>query len=159
MTVKDTETGEELEAAIEFLDVDDLTDIEESKGFLFDWTEVFENYELLYKLILKNSGEILGLLCLEDLREEFRVHIKLVEVRIDHTGKDKKIDKVAGCMIAFACEESFKKKYGGFVSLLPKTRLIKHYMKKYGFAQYGRLLGIEGLDSRQLLQKYLGYEF
>lgn len=158
MLLENIVTGEEIEAEIELLKRVDLNKIKKSKQFLFDWKKEYDKHELLYKISLKEADEILGLVCLIDVPEEMRIHLELVELRIDQTGKNKKIDKIAGCLIAFACEQSFKKKYGGFVSLLPKTKLINHYTVKYGFSQYGRLLAIEGQSSRLLLHKYLGYE-
>lgn len=158
MLLENIVTGEEIEAEIELLRRKDLNKIKKSKQFLFDWKKEYDKHELLYKISFKEEEEILGLLCLIDVPEEMRIHLELVELRINQTGKNKTIDKIAGCLIAFACEQSFKKKYGGFVSLLPKTKLIKHYTDKYGFSQYGRLLAIEGQASRLLLHKYLGYE-
>ena len=40
---------------------------------------------------------------------------------------------VGGCLIAFACRESFKRGYEGWVFLVPKTNLIEHYHSNYGF--------------------------
>lgn len=158
MFLENIETGEELEAEIELLKPEDLKRIKKEKQFLFDWKIEYDKHELLFKIRLKDDEEILGLICLIDVPEELRIHLELVEVKIGQTGKNKKIDNIAGCLIAFACEESFKRKYGGFVSLLPKTKLVKHYKVKYGFFQYGRLLAIEGQTSKLLLHKYLGYE-
>ncbi|MEZ5045137.1 MAG: hypothetical protein R2828_34905 [Saprospiraceae bacterium] len=158
MFLENIETGEELEAEIAMLKPEDLNRIKKEKQFLFDWKSEYDKHELLFKISLKEGDEILGIMCLIDIPEELRIHIELVEVKIDQTGKNKKIDRIAGGLIAFACEESFKRRYGGFVSLLPKTKLIKHYIGKYGFSQYGRLLAIEGHTSKLLLHKYLGYE-
>jgi len=158
MLLENIETGEDLEAEIELLKEVELLKVKKSKQFLFDWKKEYEKPGLLYKISLVENDELLGLICLIDVPEEMRIHLELVELRKDQTGKNKTIDKIAGCLIAFACEQSFKKKYGGFVSLLPKTRLINHYTFKYGFSQYGRLLAIEGQASRLLLNKYLGYE-
>ena len=67
--------------------------------------------------------------------------------------KNKKTGNIAGCLIAFACRESFKKGYGGFVSLMPKTELISYY-KNYGFVEAGTLLAIWEENSKKLITKY-----
>ncbi|MEM8900042.1 MAG: hypothetical protein AAGC85_18145, partial [Bacteroidota bacterium] len=69
--------------------------------------------------------------------------------------KDKKLDHVAGCLVAFAIQLSFERGYYGFTSLLPKTQLIPLYIEKYGFSQYGRYLAIEGKEAIKLNQKYV----
>jgi len=48
-------------------------------------------------------------------------------------GPGKKLDRIAGCLIAFACKESFKRGHDGCIFLIPKTYLINHYQEKYGF--------------------------
>jgi len=70
-------------------------------------------------------------------------------------GKFKKYERVAGILIAFACKESFVSGFYGFVSLVPKTKLIKHYIEKYGFKQFGRHLAVEFESSEKLINKYL----
>ena len=50
---------------------------------------------------------------------------------------------------------SLKRGYYGFVSLEPKTMLVDHYQKKYGFRQFGRYLAIEAPVSQELVNKYL----
>lgn len=90
-----------------------------------------------------------------DYPQEFRIHINLLESAKEHIGKHKKIDGIAGCLLAFAAQVAFEKGYHGFTSLVPKTVLIKLYVEKYGFSQYGRQLAIEGRQAIQLIQKYL----
>ncbi|MDP4820440.1 MAG: hypothetical protein NWR67_05510, partial [Saprospiraceae bacterium] len=73
----------------------------------------------------------------------------------DNKGKKKKIERIAGCLLAFAVQISFEHGYSGFISLVPKTKLIDLYVEKYGFSQYGRQLVIEGKEAIKLVQKYL----
>jgi len=91
-------------------------------------------------------------------KPEWRVHINLIEVNIEDIGRAKKLDHIAGCLIAYACAISFKKGYGGFVSLTPKTKLIGLYQNKYGFRQFGRMLAVQFEFSERLMKKYLGDE-
>ena len=95
---------------------------------------------------------------MRDYPEEYRIHIKLIEIGSLNVGQGKRIENIAGSLIAFACKIAFSRGYFGFVSLQPKTRLIKLYQDKYGFRQYGRLLAVEQTSSRTLISKYLDHE-
>jgi len=67
--------------------------------------------------------------------------------------KLKKVDRVAGCLLAFAIQLAFEKGYLGFTSLVPKTELIRLYVNKYGFSQFGRQLAIERQEAIKSLHK------
>jgi len=131
----------------------DFKNIKKDKQFSFDWEEE-KKYEV-FKLILKEENEIVGLIAIIDIPEELRLYIHLLEISKDNIGKNKKIERIAGCLIAYICRISFSKGYGGFVSLVPKTKLINHYQKEYGFAQFGRQLAVLGEISKNLTLKYL----
>ena len=76
---------------------------------------------------------------------------------------EKKIERIAGCLIAFACRESFRRGHDGFVFLTHKTGLIKHNSSEYGLS-YIPPLGnkLEGLMIAEpnvpisLIKKYIG---
>jgi len=155
MKLRRIPTGEAIAADIEELGDGDLRQISKSKRFSFDWTLEKVQGTDLYKLFIVETGLVVGLVSLIDIPEEFRVHLNLIESSKENIGKEKQLDHIAGCLIAFACELAFKRGYEGFVSLLPKTRLIDHYRNKYGFEQYGRMLAIEGKNSLSLIIKYL----
>jgi len=63
--------------------------------------------------------------------------------------------RIAGILIAFACKASFQNGFFGFVYLIPKTKLIDHYVEKYGFIPFGKHLAIELKASELLMNKYL----
>jgi hypothetical protein len=149
-------TGKEVGATISRLEKNDLNEIKKRDVFDFDWSKKL-SYQV-YKIYLTEDEKILGLIALEDIPAELRIHIDLIESSSENVGKNKKIDRVPGSLIAFACELSFKKGYEGFVSLIPKTALIDHYINKYGFRQFGRQLALEGRSAGLLIIKYLDYE-
>ena len=68
--------------------------------------------------------------------------------------KNKRYDYVAGCLIAFACRESFKLEgdYKGFLTFVSKTSLVEWYIKKYG-AQLavGQRMFIDWENGEQLI--------
>lgn len=86
---------------------------------------------------------------------ELRIHLNLIESAKIHQGKDKQLEGIPGCLFAFAAKVAFEKGYNGFLSLLPKAQLIDHYVRMYGFTQYGRYLAIEAEASMQLITKFL----
>lgn len=155
MKLINQKTGEEFEAEIVELTDEDFVAIKKSREFDFDWDEEKENN--VFKLVstFENSSKIYGLISIIDIGEEMRIHINLVENANENKGGNKKINRVAGCLIAFAVRIAFEKGYLGFTSLVPKTRLINHYIEKYGFSQFGRQLAIERQEAINLIQKYL----
>lgn len=141
------------EAVIELVQNEDWDIIEQSGQFDFNWRK--EKKYIVHKIRLEIEDEILGLIALEDILKEYRIHIKLIENSNKNKGSKKKYDFIAGCLIARSCEIAFEKEYDGFVSLAPKTELIGHYIKKYGFQNMGQLLFTELNNSEKLIKKYL----
>lgn len=148
-------TLEEFEGEIIEIDEVDYKKIKASRQFQFKWDEEKNNH--VFKIVRADdeTEKILGLISLVDIPEEFRIHVNLLENAKDNRGKSKQIDRVAGCLLAFAAQIAFEKGYMGFISLVPKTVLIKLYVDKYGFSQYGRQLAIEGRAAINLIKKYL----
>ena len=155
MKLKHSPSGQLLEAEISEVANKDYSAIQKDSGFSFDW-EIEKEYEVYKIYLLSDEHTILGLMSLIDIPEEYRIHLNLLEVSNPHQGKNKILDFIAGCLIAFAAEIAIKRGYYGFVSLEPKTLLIDHYQSKYGFRQYGRYLAIEDSFSQTLINKYLG---
>ncbi|RPE09157.1 hypothetical protein EGT74_19295 [Chitinophaga lutea] len=166
MTVENPLTGEKLEVIIEPAAKEDFKVISKDKirFSAFDWNKYKEKE--VYKLRLKTDQTIQGLMCLRDFPPEMGVNaleIELLEVSAENRQAGKKLSGVAGCMIAFACRESFKRGYQGWVFLIPKTYLIEHYSSAYGFIHFplitpDRPEGIMELDTigaHLLIKKYL----
>lgn len=157
MPLSDISTDKVLESTIERVLKSDYKLILNSKEYRFDWRGESKNQ--VYKIYLKGQDDkILGLMSLIDVTEEYRIHLNLIEVGLQNRRKDKEIENIAGCLIAFACRLAFDRDYFGFVSLKPKTQLINLYQDKYGFRQYGRLLAVEQESSMVLISKYLRNE-
>ena len=153
MFVVEVKTGRKEKVRISQLKHSELPKLD---TFDFEWSKQ-SNYEI-YKLTLISNEQIMGLLSIERVIEELRIEIRLLEISNENVGKNKLYDRVAGILIAYACKESFKSGFYGFVSLIPKTKLIKHYTDKYGFRQCGRHLAIELQASELLMNRYLTYE-
>lgn len=154
MKLLDTRTQEVKEADIVEVEKEDYDYIEESDQFEFDWKKEGKNHQV-YKIHLSDEQEeILGLIAINDVNQEFRIHVNLLEVAKRNIGKNKIYDRIAGCLLAFACELAFDRSYGGFVSLTPKTALINHYCKQYGFRQFGRQLAVDYMEALAIIKKY-----
>ena len=153
MKLLDLKTRIEFKAEILSVEKEDYAIIKKSGQFEFDWTKEKEHH--VFKIVKKDEDEILGLLSIINYPKEWRIHVNLVENSNDNKGKDKKVDKIAGCLLAFAARLAFEKGYLGFVSLVPKTELIGLYVKKYGFSVFGNQLAIERQASIDLIEKYL----
>jgi len=134
----------------------DISDLNPSTNFEFDWNQEKE-YEV-FKLETKSEDEILGLISLKIVFEELRIEIRLIEIQKTNVGKNKRYEKIAGILIAYACKRSFDLGFYGFVSLIPKTQLQEHYQLKYGFKQFGRHLAVQLEESEIIMNKYLTNE-
>jgi hypothetical protein len=164
MKIKHIQSGKESEAIIELLEEKDFKAVKMNKDqFGFNWAKYKGNE--VYKLYLEDNNTILGLMCIIDHTDPATnaIEIELLEVGRDNVGKGKKIGGIGGCLIAFACRESFKRGHDGFVFLTPKTGLIKHYNSEYGLSYMpplgNRLEGLmiaESNVSISLIKKYIG---
>lgn len=75
--------------------------------------------------MIKGKKEILGLVLVVDIWEEFRLYINLFEAFKKYRGKG--IKNILGCLFVFVCRVFFCKGYGGFVLLFFKIYLIDYY--------------------------------
>ena len=125
------------------------------KRYFFDWKSI-QDSAVVYKLQIPGEEDILGVMELIDVPEEKRIEINLLAVSIENKGKDKIYDRVAGCLIGFACSLA-DDKYGkdACVSLVPKTILKEHYMQKYQMIDGGRQLYMEGKRLFNIINEYL----
>jgi len=156
MNLIDGNTDGKLEGAIEKVTNKEFRKLKNNKNFTFDWNQ--ESKYQVFKIRAVDLKEILGLISIIDYPNEFRIHINLIEASILYRGKEKSILNIPGCLIAFVCKLAFKKGYNGFVSLIPKTQLIKYYQQNYGFLQFGTHMAIFEEDAELLIKKYLGDE-
>jgi hypothetical protein len=91
-----------------------------------------------------------------DVPEENRIEIKQLANAKENQGRNKQYDWVAGCLIAFACDLAAEKyKEDACVSLIPKTNLMEHYMRKYQMEYGGWQMFIEKGAMKNLIKKYL----
>ncbi len=152
MTIVERLTGETYDVEIIPINVKDYNSITKSK-FWFDWKK--EKKFQVYKIQIKRTDEILGLISIDILHNESRIEIRLLAVSIENRGNTKKYTNIAGNLIAFAGIQSIKL-FGDLacISLVPKTELVNHYKKEYLMQEAGRSLFLDGVELIQLIIKY-----
>lgn len=127
------------------------------KDFYFSWKDFTETE--LWKLRIADNQDILGVMSLTYYPAEYRIEINLIASRRDNTGPTKQYDRVAGCLIGWACRLAVKR-YGylACVSLKPKTQLREYYQNHYGMLDGGRQLYVEDGPLYKLIQTYIDHE-
>ena len=153
MNLINLKTGEKIDGEIVKMTGSEVRKLKGSKDFQFDWS--VEAAKEVYAIKRVGEDELLGLISLTDITQELRIHINLIESAIKYRGKDKDIEGIPGCLIGFACEIAFSKGYDGFVSLYPKTQLVKYYHEKFGFMQMGRNMAVFLEIAQSIIEKYL----
>lgn len=121
--------------------------------YFFNWRSE-KDFEL-NKLRIIGSREILGLISIERIPSEWRIHIRLLTVSIENRGKDKKYDRIAGNLITHVAKIAVGE-YAELacISLRPKSKLAKHYIEKYRMNMTGLTLSIEVPEILSLINHY-----
>lgn len=148
----DTLTGERLPAVISRLSTEEIALLDNSNRFDFEWRRQLQ-FEI-FGLRLNISQEVIGLISLERQPKNLAIEIKLIANAREHLGSKKRYDRIAGSLIAFACQRSFDSDFDGFVYLKPKTSIIRHYRQKYGFSDTGNNLFSDTNNSKQIIKEY-----
>ncbi len=128
-------------------------------GWNFNWKQLFNegNGNIYILRTLNSPSQVEGALLLKyELGMLIMDALELAPYNIGQ--KDKRYDYVAGCLIAFACRESFKisGNYKGFLTFVSKTNLIEWYSKKYGAElALGQRMFIDWENGERLIEEYL----
>ena len=152
MKIINTSTGEKHSVEILPVEIDEFKTLRKDRYF-FDW-KIEKNQEV-YKLQIKGSSDILGLVSIERISQEWRIHIRLLTVSKENKGNEKKYDKIAGNLIAFVAKIAIRE-YGELacVSLRPKSQIAQHYIDKYNMNITGMTLSIEVPEIISLINLY-----
>lgn len=149
MKIIDVSTGEKHSVDILPVEIDEYKTLRKD-GYFFDW-KIEKNQEV-YKLQIKGSSDILGLVSIERIPQEWRIHIRLLTVSKENK---KKYDKIAGNLIAYVAKIAIRK-FGELacVSLRPKSQIAQHYIDKYNMNITGMTLSIEVPEIIDLINLY-----
>ena len=120
-----------------------LPSVNDGRRFNFSKHSKGKDYET-YILTTGKTPEIIEGCLIINIKTPFQVYMAFVEVAPHNKGNEKKYDRVAGCLIAFACRQSFindKEGYLAFDVLEEKKeneiRLMKLYSQKYNAVRLG----------------------
>ena len=145
-----------VEAEIVFTEKNDIP--LKKDGWNFNWRQLTKNdNSQSYVLKLTNYKKSVEGALLLKIEAEMLI-MDVLEVAPHNIGDEKRYDYVAGCLIAFACRESFKIEgnYKGFLTFISKTDLINWYSEKYGAElALGQRMFIDWENGKKLIEKYL----
>lgn len=152
MKIIEISTGEKYSVDILPVEIDEFKTLRKERYF-FDW-KIEKNQEV-YKLQIKGSSDILGLVSIERISQEWRIHIRLLTVSKENKGNKKKYDKIAGNLITYVAKIAIRE-FGELacVSLRPKSQIARHYIDKYNMNITGMTLSIEVPEIIDLINLY-----
>jgi hypothetical protein len=152
MFVFDTSLGIKHKVEIIPIEETDYKHLNKNRYF-FDW-KTEQEYEV-YKLRIVGYNEILGLVSLERIPNEWRIHIRLLTVSKENKGKEKQYENIVGNLIAYVAKIAVSE-YAEFacISLRPKSRIAQHYIDKYKMTSTGMLLSLEVQEIVELINVY-----
>ncbi|MHB1276846.1 MAG: N-acetyltransferase [Bacteroidia bacterium] len=121
--------------------------------YFFDWKE--ERKAEVYKLVMKGQQDILGLISIERIPSEWRIHIRLLSVSKENSGKGKVFENIAGNLIASVAKIAVAE-FGALacVSLRPKSSVAQHYINTYNMNVTGMTLSLEVPEIVTLINQY-----
>ncbi|MEZ5106822.1 MAG: hypothetical protein R2757_20120 [Draconibacterium sp.] len=152
MNIIEISTGEKHLVDILPVEIDEFKILRKDRYF-FDW-KIEKNHEV-YKLQIKGSSDILGLVSIENIPQEWRIHIRLLTVSKENKGNEKRYDRITGNLIAFVAKIAIRE-FGELacVSLRPKSQIAQHYIDKYNMNITGMTLSIEVPEIIDLINLY-----
>jgi hypothetical protein len=121
--------------------------------YFFDWKA--ESEQEIYKLVMTGQNDIQGLVSLERIPSEWRIHIRLLTVSNENKGPGKLFDKIAGNLITHVAKIAVAE-YGELacVSLRPKSSIAQHYIDKYNMNITGMTLSLEFPEILNLINQF-----
>ena len=124
----------------------------------FNWrTEIKKADTEVFVLRLLSDDSVQGALSLR--KHQGMLTMDLVEIAPHNKGQtNKRYKYVAGCLIAYACQESFNLEgnYKGYLDFVSKTVLIGLYRNKYhAQSTIGQKMYIDPIGAKKLIEEYL----
>ena len=152
MHVVEVATGRVLDVEVLSVESSDYSRITKSRYF-FNWKK--EREEEVYKLQIVGSNDILGLISIERIPDEWRIHVRLLTVSIENKGKNRIYERIIGNLLTFVGKIAIRE-YAELacVSLKPKSRIAQHYVDKYHMNITGMTLSIELREILRLIAEY-----
>jgi hypothetical protein len=152
MIVVEVLTGKSYQIEVLPVENADFKSLPQSR-YAFDWKE--EKKQEVYKLVLKGQKDILGLISIERIPSEWRIHIRLLTVSIENKGRGKTLENITGNLIAYIAKIAVAE-FGEMacISLRPKSAIAQHYVDKYKMRVTGMTLSLEVPEIINLINQY-----
>ena len=153
-SIQNVITGDSFDTEISLLSAGE-TKLLKKTDWIFDWKKELKNpAKNIYKLTIAENKTILqGLIAVEDKGDHMFMH--LIESAKFNKGKQKVYYGVPGNLVAFACNLSKEKGYGGVVSFFAKTKRIDHYKTSLGATVlFGNQMIVDEVNAGRLIERY-----
>jgi len=117
-------------------------------GWIFNFKKhAKEKNHEVYILICEETPDIIEGCLIFEMKGKIEPYMAFIEVAPHNKGNDKRYDRIAGSLIAFACRLSFKNGKGDYLGYLTfdvqeenkedEIKLMAVYSKKYNALKYG----------------------
>lgn len=155
-SIEEVVTGIRYKTNVVLVTEDEIKRVHKKDGWGFNWKKEFEkSNQHIYKLVIKHSNTIQGLISIELIPDERYVEMHLIENAPHNRKPDKKFFGVAPNLVAFACKLSFDSGFEGIVGFTPKTSLVDHYRNTLGAQSiFKNRMAIYTNASRKLIDLY-----
>jgi hypothetical protein len=153
MEIEEVSNSDMKEVEVTSLDPKDMRNLTKSR-YAFDWKKPYKE-SLVFVLRIKGAQDILGAMAIVKFPSELRYEVKLLATSRENVGKNKIYEGIAGCLLSFACRECIRE-YGylACVSLIPKTELRDHYIRKYNMSEGGAQVYLDSKSLVDLINRY-----
>lgn len=155
MHIKGTKSGKRIKCRIQKLL--NSKQLLKKDGWNFNWRiAIKESPNSTFCLIDEENHMVQGAIQIK--HQDGMLIMQLIELAPINIGSKREFEKVAGCLIAFACKEAIKlnNAYKGYVTFESKTNLIGWYKEKYFATQaMGQRMYIDPLSGEKLIKEYL----
>jgi len=152
MYVIEVKSGNHFKVDINPIDPQDFKVITK-KEYFFNW-KLEKDFDV-YKLTIRDQTKILGLVSFEIIREEWRIHIRLLSVSEKNKGKNKLFLRIVGNLLTYVSKLAIREFAElACVSLKPKGTIAQHYIDTYGMNITGATLSLELPQIFNLFKKY-----
>lgn len=99
-------TGEKQTATITKIDAAEISQINKSKRFDFNWNK--EKAFHVFKLTVEGKEEPIGLLSMEERPQDYALEIRLLAASKENVGQSQEFSRIAGCLIALYVKKHLK---------------------------------------------------
>lgn len=165
VSIIESRTKSKIKASISLVTRDKLLLPSINDGWRFNFNKHSKQKDYkTYTLTTLSTPKIVEGCLIINLENNFEVYMAYIEVAPHNRGDQKKYDHVAGCLIAFACKQSFIHDKEGYVAFHVheehkenEIKLMELYTNKYNALRLGdsTTMIIIPEESEKLIERFL----